>query len=75
MDSYNIKKEKGGATVFDLEGCPSYYWLQMNPIQAVCTVGLQMCVCVCVCGYIIELPDKIQPVQLDFNFRETKNFS
>ena len=34
-----------------------------------------MCVYVCVCGYIIELPDKIQAVQLDVNFRETKNFS
>lgn len=73
MDSYNIKKEKEGATSFDLEGCPSYYWLLMNPIQVVCTIGLQMCVCVC--GYILELPDKIQAVQLDFNFRETKDFS
>ena len=34
-----------------------------------------VCVYVCVCGYIIELPDKIQAVQLDVNFRETKNFS
>ena len=32
-------------------------------------------VCVCVCGYILELPDKIQAVQLDFNFTETKDFS
>ena len=51
MDSYNIKKEKEGATSFDLEGCPSYYWLLMNPIQVVCTIGLQMCVCVCAVIY------------------------
>ena len=30
--------------------------------------------CMCVCGYITELPDKIQDVQLNCNFRETKNF-
>lgn len=30
--------------------------------------------CMCVSGYTTELPDKIQDVQLNFHFRETKNF-